>query len=89
MFKASNMGLCWNRLSKSSDEDLPSLTMECPICYEEISDDTAYWLPCSHVYHRKCITEWFGYVSKRSQPFCPICSTSLVQCNENDGNVIG
>lgn len=43
----------------------------CVICFEEFNngdDDEARILPCSHVFHYKCILQWF--VQKRT---CPVC----------------
>lgn len=43
---------------------------ECIICYEEIGDESFITdLPeCHHMYHYKCISEWFKVDSK-----CPLC----------------
>lgn len=70
-----------------------SLNKECIICYEEIYVQNAYWLPCGHVYHDKCIRQWFAWtadrlnsqVSSQVNPQqrkivyrCPICNHSVL-----------
>lgn len=46
---------------------------ECAICLEDVmnsDNDEIYVLNCNHVYHEKCILEWFQK-SKKFQ--CPLC----------------
>jgi len=48
---------------------------ECPICLEPFSDETRYeliYLPCNHLFHKQCISEWLCY-----QSVCPSCRASI------------
>ncbi|KAL3094663.1 hypothetical protein niasHT_023977 [Heterodera trifolii] len=47
---------------------------ECPICLEsfELGKKNPV-LKCSHMYHKKCITEWM----KQSKNICPMCRADL------------
>ncbi|OLQ08544.1 RING-H2 finger protein ATL5 [Symbiodinium microadriaticum] len=48
----------------------------CLCCLEEFEEsDTVALLPCGHVFHEACITEWF--LSARSSGACPICRQHL------------
>ncbi|KAK2646830.1 hypothetical protein Ddye_022025 [Dipteronia dyeriana] len=52
-----------------------SLTREqCVICLEELSSSEReiVGLPCSHVYHRNCITKWLKTTRQ-----CPICRLAI------------
>lgn len=64
-----------------------SLGQECIICYDDISVQEAYWLPCSHVFHDECIRRWFAWADRTSITWntgkkivrrCPICSHSIM-----------
>ena len=63
------------------------LDQECIICYDGISVRDAYWLPCSHVFHGKCICRWFDWTDQRKDHAntqkktirrCPICSHGIM-----------
>lgn len=62
--------------STECDMELPSYSIakrchtgDCPICLEKIKvRQHILHLPCSHVYHRKCLETWF----QRSRK-CPTC----------------
>jgi hypothetical protein len=42
---------------------------ECCICMEVYENgDVLYVLPCDHVYHEKCVYQWFSISNT-----CPIC----------------
>lgn len=44
---------------------------ECPICLDDIQgSENVYALNCDHVYHEKCIIQWFQR-SRKLQ--CPLC----------------
>ena len=55
-------------------------TNNCVICYNDFGDDSFLTdLPkCHHIYHYKCISEWFKVNSK-----CPMCKEDYL--NEFDG----
>lgn len=58
-------------LVPASFSDVPStLSMNhCTICLEQFTKkDTVKCLPCSHVYHDRCIDEWLS-----RKPNCPVC----------------
>ena len=45
----------------------------CVICYEDFKDnDESIFLPCFHVFHKKCIKKWLKY-----KDFCPLCKISV------------
>ena len=48
---------------------------DCPICYNAIKKNQIAYQPstCSHVYHKKCINEWFDKGPKTFVPTCPMC----------------
>ena len=49
---------------------------ECSICLERYKvDDSITELPCSHLYHRSCIEQWFVEETNNN---CPICRTLIV-----------
>ena len=41
---------------------------ECPICFNKIEIGDCEKLPCKHMYHKKCITQW-GLTHRT----CPLC----------------
>ena len=42
---------------------------ECSVCMEALEEgDVCAELPCGHVFHRECVTEWLA-----RRPSCPIC----------------
>ena len=43
---------------------------ECPICFENMYDNLMA-LPCSHLYHEKCVNKWFQF--RHSCPMCLTC----------------
>ncbi|KAJ5723322.1 hypothetical protein N7488_001357 [Penicillium malachiteum] len=50
-----------------SSEDLGRL-FNCPVCLEDVSQTQEIReLPCSHVFHRGCLDEWFF----RGHYYCP------------------
>jgi hypothetical protein len=42
---------------------------DCSVCYEAIQERSAVKLPCSHVYHKKCLRKWI----KNNHATCPYC----------------
>ena len=56
-------------VNKLNDEN-----KKCIICLEDYKNyDKAIYLPCFHLFHKKCITEWF----KRNKRFCPFCKSAI------------
>lgn len=46
---------------------------QCTVCQELFEKkDSVMVLPCSHVYHSECISQWL-----QSSKLCPICSTAV------------
>lgn len=45
---------------------------ECPICYEMIYQNDMSTLPCAHLFHGSCVTQWL-----RQNPSCPVCRTHV------------
>eukprot|EP00762_Andalucia_godoyi_P000549 ANDGO_05357.mRNA.1 Putative SWI/SNF-related matrix-associated actin-dependent regulator of chromatin subfamily A member 3-like 2 len=41
---------------------------ECPVCFCELSEESAYVTPCAHAFCRECIT-----MSLTVRPTCPLC----------------
>ena len=49
--------------------------VHCAICLCILqSDDTVHFLPCTHVFHVKCIRGWLRKPQKKT---CPVCFTLL------------
>ena len=42
--------------------------MECSICFQKIKWYNKKSLSCGHVYHKKCLQEWF-----KKKQVCPYC----------------
>ena len=58
-------------------EDINKLNDEnkrCIICLEDFkNDDKSIYLPCFHLYHEKCITDWINM----KKAFCPFCRSLI------------
>ena len=52
---------------------------QCMICLETIdeNDNNSYQLSCNHVFHTKCIMDWFR--SRSSSGNCPLCNDTPYQ----------
>ena len=51
----------------------------CIICMEDFKvDDEVIFLPCLHIFHKDCITEWL-----KSHDDCPICKHKINDMNNN------
>ena len=56
-------------INKLNDEN-----KKCVICLEDFkNNDKSIYLPCFHLFHEKCITDWIN-MNKR---FCPFCKTII------------
>jgi hypothetical protein len=50
--------------------------IKCPICQQDSSDSSEPFieLPCKHIFHRDCITNWAGSSqNSRTRASCPLC----------------
>ena len=66
-----------NKLPIIKIEDINKLNDEnkrCIICLEDFkNDDKSIYLPCFHLYHEKCITDWINM----KKAFCPFCRSLI------------
>ncbi|OII74979.1 RING domain-containing protein [Cryptosporidium ubiquitum] len=65
-----------NSLSYTKEKSI-TISKSCPICVQEIEDDsTIRVLPCDsrHIFHLECIDGWF-----KQNCVCPICRSDVVQ----------
>jgi hypothetical protein len=62
-------------------EKLPSEKRDCVVCLTNYEvNDKVLILPCTHLFHTKCIKDWF-----KSQNTCPICKYKIDK-NNMDAN---
>ena len=52
--------------------------MECPICYDVITDGASHRTPCGHVFHQACMTSWLERATT-----CPSCRTTVTEAPAN------
>ena len=66
-----------NQLSVTIIEDIKRLNDEnkkCVICLEDFKNfDKSIYLPCIHLFHEKCITDWVN----TKKEFCPVCRSKI------------
>ena len=56
-------------INKLNDEN-----KRCVICLEDFkNNDKSIYLPCFHLFHEKCITDWINM----RKGFCPVCRTLI------------
>jgi hypothetical protein len=59
---------------KQRSRPRPVSKEECSICYENMYEYSSTWLPCSHVFHDKCINRWSQKCKQKKLPnTCPLC----------------
>jgi len=59
---------------------------QCMICLENISETSdSYALSCDHIFHTKCIMDWFR--SRSSSGNCPLCNDNPASNNDFYGRV--
>ena len=65
-----------NKLPENKIDDINKLNEEnkkCLICLEEyVNNDNVIYLPCFHIFHKKCITQWI-----KKQANCPLCKINI------------
>ena len=42
----------------------------CPICYDEINNDSKYVTSCNHIFHKNCIDDWIIISDSLECPYC-------------------
>ena len=66
-----------NQLPVTTIEDTKRLNDEnkkCVICLEDFKNfDKSIYLPCIHLFHEKCITDWVN----TKKEFCPVCRSKI------------
>ena len=66
-----------NQLPVTKIENINKLNDEnkkCIICLEDFkNDDKIIYLPCFHLFHEKCITDWINM----NKGFCPLCRSII------------
>ncbi len=51
----------------------------CVVCQNVLRfQDEVRILPCSHVYHKECIDQWFGDIHLSEHNNCPLCQASVL-----------
>ncbi|KAF7232130.1 hypothetical protein EG68_11948 [Paragonimus skrjabini miyazakii] len=76
-------------LANPTEADLLAHGDVCPICYADMTTETAKVTRCGHLYHTDCLSTWM-----RRQLFCPIChadllSTKVINSRQaNQGNAV-
>jgi hypothetical protein len=58
---------------------LPQDKKSCVICLEDYKEnDTILTIPCYHIFHKKCVIDWF-----KNDNTCPICKFKINKQNLN------
>ena len=57
--------------SEDDDDIEENTTRECPICFEEIPENSIKFLPCMHSFHDACVTTWTDI-----NDTCPVCKNN-------------
>jgi hypothetical protein len=61
-----------NGNDNEDDDDIEeNTTKECPICFEEIPENSIKFLPCMHSFHDACVTTWTDI-----NDTCPVCKNN-------------
>ena len=67
-----------NALPENRIDDVNKLNEEnrkCLICLEEyINNDNIIYLPCFHIFHKKCIIPWI-----KTHAICPLCKINIIE----------
>lgn len=62
-----------------SIDDGNTIIKECLICYEPNMESEVVKLPCNHIFHKKCILQWF-----KLKNTCPLCRTLFAAEEEEE-----
>ncbi|GBM74265.1 hypothetical protein AVEN_88784-1 [Araneus ventricosus] len=65
-------------MSNEEAKGISGDTIQCVICWKTVGSLNRKRLPCSHIFHKKCINKWL----KRSS-ICPICRSSIHGMNNS------
>lgn len=79
---------CEKCMVKNGSEDIetkenPPDEEDCSICCDNFKTSDCSILKCRHIFHKKCIENWFDYSSK-----CPLCRENNNNCQECNGTYI-
>ena len=69
--KRNQIDLTFSEMEIIKEENEEKLCSIC-LCEEEFRDEAIVKLPCSHIYHKTCITEWL-----MKKQVCPMCRTKI------------
>lgn len=67
------------RTSSLTEVLIEDLSDDCSICLEKYKkNDKCIKLNCSHIFHKKCLNEWFkNRIDKSEDLNCPLCRNNL------------
>ena len=60
---------------------IEDLSDDCSICLEKYKkNDKCIKLDCSHIFHKKCLNEWFkNRIDKSKELNCPLCRNNFIR----------
>ena len=56
-------------------------SLDCPICLEQISNETLVNTKCNHCFHQLCIDKWLS-----AKYNCPCCRSTIIEHDEDDND---
>ncbi|KAI6191793.1 E3 ubiquitin-protein ligase RNF13 [Aphelenchoides bicaudatus] len=82
--------LAKKRLSRSNLKKIPVRKYKkgenqetCAICLDDfVENEKVRVLPCSHIYHTKCVDQWLT----KNRKVCPICKRKVGPANDSDSD---
>lgn len=61
------------RISERHINNYNNITSSCPICLFDFEmGEEVFQLECGHIYHRRCLSQWFWYGNT-----CPLCQYQI------------